>query len=176
MPGVVTATFKATAPTGWAFKEPVANGRGFGNLFEAGSYAELRLSRDGVNWDVASIPPTGDPCSEDPIDLALDLGSDWYIMEPNTVGYPDYQQVENLWVQVRMDAPAGTPNALLPMARTILVSAELVAAPAHTCDDEGTVFWAADLNQDCYVGLLDLGVLAGQWLSCTDPTEPACGP
>jgi hypothetical protein len=32
-----------------------------------------------------------------------------------------------------------------------------------------------DLNGDCYVDLLDLAILAGEWLECGNPFESACG-
>ena len=42
------------------------------------------------------------------------------------------------------------------------------------CGQDGTVYYAADLNQDCYVTLEDFAVLAGQWLDCTNPGDSAC--
>ncbi len=41
------------------------------------------------------------------------------------------------------------------------------------CGQPGTVYKSADLNQDCYVDLQDLVILASQWLCCTDPGNPA---
>jgi hypothetical protein len=35
---------------------------------------------------------------------------------------------------------------------------------------------AADLNGDCYVDMADLAILAGEWLKCGNPLDPACGP
>jgi hypothetical protein len=33
---------------------------------------------------------------------------------------------------------------------------------------------AADLNGDCYVDLLDLAILTGDWLKCGNPFDAAC--
>ena len=42
------------------------------------------------------------------------------------------------------------------------------------CGDLGTVYLQPDLNTDCYVDLLDLNILAGGWLKCTDPENSDC--
>ena len=42
------------------------------------------------------------------------------------------------------------------------------------CGGAGTVYLSADANQDCYVDLMDFGLLAGQWLECTDPADAQC--
>ena len=39
---------------------------------------------------------------------------------------------------------------------------ELITGPQ--CGDPGTLYFAADFNQDCYVNVGDFGELAGQWL------------
>jgi hypothetical protein len=38
----------------------------------------------------------------------------------------------------------------------------------------GQVYKKSDINQDCYVNLLDLAELAAMWLECSDVTEPSC--
>lgn len=38
------------------------------------------------------------------------------------------------------------------------------------CGDYG--YLPADINQDCYLDMLDLHSLASEWLTCTDPTDP----
>ena len=61
----------------------------------------------------------------------------------------------------------------------------------QSCESVG-IFLPDDLNTDCYINLLDLAVLAGDWpndfnlldlaslagdwLNCNDPKEPACWP
>ena len=42
------------------------------------------------------------------------------------------------------------------------------------CGDIGTVYLDADLNKDCYVDIMDLKVLAEQWLRCSDPANSSC--
>ncbi len=43
----------------------------------------------------------------------------------------------------------------------------------EACGDLGTIMdW--DLNEDCQVNLGDFGVLAGEWLDCTDPAGVGC--
>ena len=32
----------------------------------------------------------------------------------------------------------------------------------------------ADLNQDCYIDLLDLAIFTADWQDCMDPTDPHC--
>ncbi len=45
-----------------------------------------------------------------------------------------------------------------------------------TCFDQG-VYFQADLNEDCYVNLDDVALLAGDWLKCNDPYNPdQCDP
>lgn len=43
-----------------------------------------------------------------------------------------------------------------------------------TCGEEGTVYKYADLNQDCYVNLLDFALFASDWMACTNPAYTAC--
>ena len=33
-------------------------------------------------------------------------------------------------------------------------------------------FDKGDINKDCYVNLMDLMLLANDWLKCTDPADP----
>ena len=40
------------------------------------------------------------------------------------------------------------------------------------CGDSGTEYQDADIDRDCYVNLIDLGVMAAEWLMCTDPADP----
>ena len=42
------------------------------------------------------------------------------------------------------------------------------------CGDADTVFYAGDVNSDCYVNLDDLVIMCQSWLSCTDPTDSNC--
>ncbi len=48
-----------------------------------------------------------------------------------------------------------------------------------TSDNEFTILtcptpFAGDLNDDCYVNLLDLSILADDWLNCGNPLDPNC--
>jgi len=50
---------------------------------------------------------------------------------------------------------------------------------SDTSDDVFTIFQcrrklAGDLNGDCYVDLLDLAILAGDWLKCANPSDASC--
>ena len=42
------------------------------------------------------------------------------------------------------------------------------------CGDSNTIYLLGDLNKDCYVNLLDIAVLASEWMMCTDPADPLC--
>ncbi len=45
-----------------------------------------------------------------------------------------------------------------------------------SCADQG-IYFEADLNEDCYVNLEDVTLLAGEWLKCNDPINPdQCDP
>jgi hypothetical protein len=45
------------------------------------------------------------------------------------------------------------------------------------CGQAGTVYFDADLNQDCFVDLRDFAIFASNWLRCTDPFLPVdCPP
>jgi len=156
---------KITPPAGWAFKGPIATGWGSGASKTHGSHARYEFSRDGHNWDISSTWP-----HEDGVwggySITLDASSD-----------PCYDQVEELWIRLYMYAWHGTH---LPKVGPPTVTAELVAAPAHTCAGDG-VYLAADLTgpegvRDCYVNLLDVAFMSAQWLDCTDPTDAACSP
>jgi len=48
-----------------------------------------------------------------------------------------------------------------------------VEAYVPTCNEAG-IYVPQDLNQDCYVDLADLAILAGQWLKCNDQWNPDC--
>ena len=53
---------------------------------------------------------------------------------------------------------------------------EIAPAPAATCEDlvlAGSNY-AADLNDDCHVGLADLSRLVEQWTLCNDPANEDC--
>ena len=43
-----------------------------------------------------------------------------------------------------------------------------------SCGGTGTVYDPADFNLDCYVNLKDYQIFAEQYMSCTDPANPAC--
>jgi len=45
-----------------------------------------------------------------------------------------------------------------------------VASKVCTC----TTYLVGDLNYDCYIDIDDLVLLAGDWLSCTDPLNEDC--
>lgn len=42
------------------------------------------------------------------------------------------------------------------------------------CGGPGTVYKAADLNQDCYVDFADFSIIAESWQNCTDPENDEC--
>jgi hypothetical protein len=45
---------------------------------------------------------------------------------------------------------------------------------AVNCGDFGTVYKPSDVNQDCYINQLDLGLFVVEWLTCNDPHNPEC--
>lgn len=40
-----------------------------------------------------------------------------------------------------------------------------------SCADQG-IYFQTDINEDCYVNLEDIAILAGDWLKCNDPANP----
>ena len=48
------------------------------------------------------------------------------------------------------------------------------AQPPEECGDSGTVYTAGDVNKDCYTDLTDFGLVAADWLQCTDAADSAC--
>jgi len=52
---------------------------------------------------------------------------------------------------------------------------DVTIASDFTCQDQND-YMKADLNQDCFVNLADLALLAGDWLTCNDPQGPNCTP
>ena len=42
------------------------------------------------------------------------------------------------------------------------------------CGDAGVNYMAGDINEDCYVDILDISLLAEQWLDCTNVADPNC--
>ena len=47
--------------------------------------------------------------------------------------------------------------------------------PAN-CGAEGTVYLEGDINEDCYVNLIDVAMFGNEWLGCTDPANNDCDP
>lgn len=84
-----------------------------------------------------------------------------------------YADMDHQAVTVVVLAPAGTPYA-----HTVVVEAGQVVENIdfgnrrQQCGDWG--YPPADLNQDCYVSLADLAIMAAQWLHCSDPQDPSC--
>ena len=37
-------------------------------------------------------------------------------------------------------------------------------------------YWSGDLNEDCYVTLVDYAELAADWMKCTEPSDGNCAP
>lgn len=155
-PCSAVAMMRVDAPAGLSFKNPIAIGQGYGALSAYASYAQVRLSRDGVVWDVASTMPNA---------------PEWYTMTADATDNPNYQNAESLWVQVYMFS---WHASYLPQARNIVVTAELAAGTPPYCGQDTTEYLPADINKDCYVGLSDLAAMAAQWLDCTNPADPAC--
>ncbi|MBN1436492.1 MAG: hypothetical protein JW936_05420 [Sedimentisphaerales bacterium] len=159
-PGIVTATIEIEAPDGYAFKDPIATGTGFGGDYHYNSYTQVRLSVDGYHWDVDSTYPP-DPAT--------------YPMEADATGLANYQAVESVWVQFYMYS--WYAPRYMPKARNLMVTAELVAGSAAECGDNG--YLAGDIAgaggvPDCYVNLLDIAQVASEWLECTDPSGENC--
>ncbi|MFH1613738.1 MAG: hypothetical protein ABIG61_01460 [Planctomycetota bacterium] len=44
------------------------------------------------------------------------------------------------------------------------------------CGEPGTLYFAGDLNRDCYIDINDVALFVEDWLSCTDPNDPECIP
>jgi len=68
---------------------------------------------------------------------------------------------------VKRNAYTATPASCWP---TLDVTIGL-----QTCQQQNE-FMKADLNQDCFVNLADLALLASDWLICNDPEGPGCTP
>ena len=50
----------------------------------------------------------------------------------------------------------------------------LFTADYRVCSDPTHPKKDADVNQDCYINLLDFAFIVGNWLECTDPTDETC--
>jgi hypothetical protein len=50
----------------------------------------------------------------------------------------------------------------------------LFTADYRVCSDPTHPKKDADVNQDCYVNLLDFAIIGTGWLECTDPTDETC--
>ncbi|MCK5000017.1 MAG: exo-alpha-sialidase, partial [Anaerohalosphaera sp.] len=44
------------------------------------------------------------------------------------------------------------------------------------CGDENTIYLLGDVNEDCYINLVDFSIIAKEWLACTDPSLEECYP
>ena len=60
-----------------------------------------------------------------------------------------------------------SPNAYRP---SLVVTYD--PPPAPECGDAAHNYPAGDFNEDCYVGLIDVAMLAQAWLTCTDLDAP----
>jgi len=56
----------------------------------------------------------------------------------------------------------------------VLWEAAVAYTLSYVCPNPGHNFRPGDINQDCYVNLEDLALLAGDWLSCTYWYNPEC--
>jgi len=63
----------------------------------------------------------------------------------------------------------GSPNWLYAVGRFDNFK---VSVPA--CGDPGIPCDAGDINQDCYVNMLDVAEFVTKWLECTDPADANC--
>ena len=67
--------------------------------------------------------------------------------------------------------PAG--EIYVQMHNTQLVTYELsVTSPEPRCGDFDHPYPPGDFNEDCYVNMTDLALIAANWLDCTDPNPP----
>ena len=75
------------------------------------------------------------------------------------------------------------PNGNATFSQVSFNSASLLPlAPVRAqeyCGDDGTVFSQMDVTgpygmPDCYVNIIDFGVLSQMWMQCTDPANPGC--
>ena len=48
----------------------------------------------------------------------------------------------------------------------------MVVGQLPQCGDQG--YLSADINRDCHVNLMDLAMMAQQWLACTMPGQAGC--
>ena len=64
---------------------------------------------------------------------------------------------------------SGVTTFIIPPSTMDFVSIE-----QQQCGHEGQEYLSGDLNQDCYVNLLDLSILASNWLECNDPANLDC--
>lgn len=99
------------------------------------------------------------------IEYSANNGSNWtsIITVPNTGSYD--------W-----PVPAVNSNDCL-----VRISDANNLSITDTSDNEFTILtcpssFAGDLNGDCYVNLLDLSILADDWLNCGNPLDPNCTP
>lgn len=107
--GTYTLIMKINAPSGMAFKNPIATGMGYGALTNYGSYAKIQLSRDGTNWNVSSTPPGT-------------VG--WYSMTADSTGMTGYGgPLTSIYLKITMYSWTAT---CLPQAKAVQVTAEIV--------------------------------------------------
>jgi len=72
---------------------------------------------------------------------------------------------------------AGQENATLQagLADALLDNISISDYTPAECGRPGVMeYMAQDLNEDCYIGFADFGILAQGWLDCTEPTDPSC--
>ena len=72
-------------------------------------------------------------------------------------------------------------NTMVPYSNESIWPPDQLAGPFSSCPTDFYVgnsdcssFQQADLNKDCYVNLLDMAIIASDWLSCTVDNNPLC--
>lgn len=112
--GVKTLTIRIDAPKGYAFRNPIAAGKGYGSLRNWGNSTLIRLSLDGKKWDVSS-----------PVPNAI---NGWYDMVADSTGIQGYaEKLTAVYLQIYMST--SNTGSFLPRAKQVAVSGELIAVP-----------------------------------------------
>ena len=82
----------------------------------------------------------------------------------------DKTELVNGYITEGKIVPTGSGRCSLVVSYDEDLNMTTVSVEGCTC----TTFLEMDVNHDCYVDSDDLAIFAEEWLSCTDPIDPAC--
>ncbi|MBN1435820.1 MAG: hypothetical protein JW936_01990 [Sedimentisphaerales bacterium] len=160
----------------------VVKGYGGVEFFNIG-YVDLEvITDDGTTLIYHHESPDNDPVENYNYDGAVPTGGDDYFRASTDIsdlvaGKSSFRLVitcRNGWSTYLHNGGQFLPGVWGVEGSEFRLSGHVVPAPT-ACGDPYTYYLTGDLGgTDCQVDIIDVSVLAEQWLQCSDPANPEC--